>query len=390
MFTLRSAAFALVLLAAPLGAGEVKVGDKAPEIKVKDWFNSKGESLAALKDKIAIVEFWATWCGPCKTSIPHLVKLHEKYKEQGVVIMGLTDEPKEKVAAFVKQLKMTYPVGAGSASGADYGIETIPNAFIVVSGQVVWAGNPLNGLDAALEKVIGSVGQARAQLEAEGDLAKRLEQAKALAAQNQPGKALSILETMVASNKEPSPNLDAANQGIAELGAAGKKELDAALAKEPLEAQAALRAAAERWAGSKLGDEAKAHLAKLVATGEFKEAHTEARHDQQAKDLLAAAHAALERSDWGRALGLYEKLAHDFADTDEGKLAARKAAELKQDKKLIANLGSETEAKEQMVAAKAFIKYKALDEARAKLQEIVKDYPETETAKEAKVLLNDL
>ena len=71
------------------------VGDKAPGIDAKEWITTRGsigsgKIAEKIKGKIIIVEFWATWCPPCRTSIPHLVKLYSEYKDKGVVIIDLT------------------------------------------------------------------------------------------------------------------------------------------------------------------------------------------------------------------------------------------------------------------------------------------------------------
>ena len=132
----------------------IKVGDSAPEISAKGWLNTQGESLAANSKKLTVVEFWATWCPPCRASIPHLIEMNAKYKDKGVVIVGLSDEPLSKVKPFAEQIKMDYAVGAGSNSVAAYGVAGIPHAFIIADGKVIWHGHPMQGLDKAIEKAL--------------------------------------------------------------------------------------------------------------------------------------------------------------------------------------------------------------------------------------------
>lgn len=133
---------------------DVSVGQGAPEISATDWLNAPRLSLAKLRGKIAVVEFWATWCPPCRKTIPHLVELHKTYRDKGVVIIGLTDEPKSKVEPFAGQMGMTYAVGCGSQSKGVYGVRGIPHAFVVdVAGKVVWRGHPGgSGLEGAIEE----------------------------------------------------------------------------------------------------------------------------------------------------------------------------------------------------------------------------------------------
>lgn len=129
-------------------------GDIAPEITVRDWFNSEPITLESLRGKIVVLEFWATWCPPCRTSIPHLNKLNEEYKDKGVVIIGITQESKGKVKSFMERVPMEYIVGAnGGNTSQTYGVRGIPHAFIIdTKGIVRWDGHPMGGLDDAIEK----------------------------------------------------------------------------------------------------------------------------------------------------------------------------------------------------------------------------------------------
>ena len=157
---LITTALTIVLLTSSLAFSAVTVGKAAPEIKAGSWYNNsdKAVSLADLKGKVTVVEFWATWCPPCRKSIPHLNKLHKKYKDKGVVIIGLSNEKSDTVQKFVKKQDMKYIVGAGSKSGRAYGVKGIPTAFIVgPDGKLLWQGHPMNGLDAALEKAVKAI-----------------------------------------------------------------------------------------------------------------------------------------------------------------------------------------------------------------------------------------
>ena len=138
------------------GADAASRGPKAPEIQAAYWLNTAPLSLADLRGKIVVLEFWATWCPPCRTTIPHLVKMYKTYKDKGVVFVSLTNEPRRKVEPFAGKMGMVYPIGGDSPTGGVYGVRGIPHAFIIdASGAVVWQGHPMGGLQEAIEKQLG-------------------------------------------------------------------------------------------------------------------------------------------------------------------------------------------------------------------------------------------
>ena len=138
------------------------LGDPAAPLVISDWIKGPPVDLAAAKGKqIVVVEFWATWCAPCRTSIPHLTEMQKKFKD--VAFVGISDEDAPTVKKFVTKMgdKMDYTVAVDTdrKTSAGYmeafGIGGIPHAFIVdKQGNVVWNGHPMDGLEPALEEII--------------------------------------------------------------------------------------------------------------------------------------------------------------------------------------------------------------------------------------------
>jgi thiol-disulfide isomerase/thioredoxin len=139
------------------------IGDLAPKFQVGKWL--QGEPVDGFDtNHVYIVEFWATWCGPCKTSIPHLNDLWQEFKDKGVVVIGVDIwDNDSKVPAFVKKMgdKMTYrvalddnPVALDDESHQTNGFMAVhwlpatrgngvPTVFIVNKrGRIAWIGLP--------------------------------------------------------------------------------------------------------------------------------------------------------------------------------------------------------------------------------------------------------
>lgn len=155
------------------------VGDPAPSLKISEWV--KGEPVTEFqKGRVYVVEFWATWCPPCKKSIPHLTELQEKHKGS-VTVIGISakdgnGETIEKVRSYVEKAgdTMAYTVAFddGSQTNRAYMVAArqrgIPAAFVVdQEGKIAWIGHPMSGLDAVLEKL--TAGTFNAGADAKGE-----------------------------------------------------------------------------------------------------------------------------------------------------------------------------------------------------------------------------
>lgn len=115
-----------------LQAGTVNL-KKAPDFTLTSL--DKNEiKLSNYKGKVIILDFWASWCPPCKAEIPSFIELYKKYKEQGLAIIGiaLSDE-KYNIQAFAKNFKINYPIAMGNEKIVrDYGgIRGLPTTFII-------------------------------------------------------------------------------------------------------------------------------------------------------------------------------------------------------------------------------------------------------------------
>lgn len=154
----------------------LKVGDSAPKLQVGKWV--QGEAVKSLETgTVYIVEFWSTWCGPCRASIPHLNEIWKANKDKGLVVIGqnVWEEEESGVEKFVKKMgeKMTYRVALDDKSKDDKGAmakywmeaagqDGIPAAFVVdKAGKIAWVGHPMDGLDKVVEQVLAGTFDAK-------------------------------------------------------------------------------------------------------------------------------------------------------------------------------------------------------------------------------------
>lgn len=151
-------ALCTVLLSAQAATPTLTVGDPAPQLQTGKWI--QGDPVTEFESgKAYIVEFWATWCGPCRTTIPHLNQIANQFKDKGLVVIGqnVWEQDEDEVEPFVKKMgdKMTYRVALDDKEGSEKGKMAenwmaaagqngIPSAFLVdTKGLIAWIGHPM-------------------------------------------------------------------------------------------------------------------------------------------------------------------------------------------------------------------------------------------------------
>lgn len=126
-------AIAGLLLSTEPAAAVLQKGDKAPAIKMTTM-SGQPISLNNYKGYVLVMDFFATWCIPCKESIPHMNSLNRKYGKQGLQILGVSvDEGNEReVKSFIGERKISYPVAiADEDMQTEYGLRSIPTVYVI-------------------------------------------------------------------------------------------------------------------------------------------------------------------------------------------------------------------------------------------------------------------
>jgi len=137
-----------VIASSSVGQSSSSVGKKMPALKVRKWVSTEKVTQDQLQGRPYVVEFWATWCPPCRKSTPHLVALAKKYKPRDLLIIGVSRDragTESDVKKFYRDYKMSYPVAMDAGLGNQLEFDGIPYAFVVDhNNRIAWDGHPMD------------------------------------------------------------------------------------------------------------------------------------------------------------------------------------------------------------------------------------------------------
>jgi peroxiredoxin len=129
----------VLALSLPLVARAVDVGARQPELGLVDRAGQRVD-LQSLKGKVVLVDFWASWCAPCKEEMPVLERLYKKYKGQGLVVVGVSvDREESNVREFLKGMPVSFPIvhDKEHAVADRYAPPRMPSSYIVDRNGVI-------------------------------------------------------------------------------------------------------------------------------------------------------------------------------------------------------------------------------------------------------------
>ena len=165
---------------AALGIGARGEGSLAPDFELPTT-DGKTLKLSDYRGKAVLVNFWATWCGPCKIEMPWFVELQEQYGPQGLQIIGVSvDEgPREDVVKFAQEMKLNYPIVYGSNAVADSygGVPGLPTSFYVDrNGRIVATNSGLVSHSEIVKNIEKALAGAQPTMEEDGQPARKVPQ----------------------------------------------------------------------------------------------------------------------------------------------------------------------------------------------------------------------
>lgn len=143
-----------------------QLNQQFPPLEGVGWINGPGPTAEELKSKVMIVDAWAFWCGPCRMTIPSLLEIHEKYKDRGVIVVGMTAEgfdPKSLKLSndFVSKLQIPWPNVYGAIRPMQtLDVNQIPQLWVVdrnnniVFHEIGWSTDSPSHIEDAIEKAL--------------------------------------------------------------------------------------------------------------------------------------------------------------------------------------------------------------------------------------------
>jgi thiol-disulfide isomerase/thioredoxin len=288
-FSVISCCFALMCFAVLPSWADVNVGDH-PQLQFTDAIGKQPVDLQSLSGKMVVVDFWASWCGPCMQEAPHIVQINQKYAPQGLQMIGISlDADRAAMDGVIKDKGFAWPQYFDGQAWQNriaqaWGVNSIPQTFIISpQGEVLWRGHPAE-IDAALDKAMKDHPPQLVDPQTAAQANQTLDQVEAALATSKFAEAIKLLGQFPVAAK--------ADGKIAAREDADAKQLDAA-------ADAAL-AQADSLAASQKYVEAVAQYKSLVTamqgTDEGKKAQA-SLNKLRAEPAAASALAASARDD---------------------------------------------------------------------------------------------
>ena len=391
----------VLLLSVATARAVVQVGQPVTvQFKAVDGTNVSTE---ALKGKLVVLDFWATWCGPCMQMVPHMVEMNQKYQSKGVVIVGISlDADRAAMLQTIKQQGMTWPeyfdgAGWGNRFWKQYGANGIPFTILVgPDGTALWSGH------AAMleEQIVKALKEHPPQLVDPRTLAQArqlLDEGEQKLQAGDTRGALKLLSRVpIAARLDPDfatragdvqKKLETAGDSML---ADAQKMIDE---KQYVQAVPKLKELADALSGLPSGAKARKMLSDLGSNPDAKAALAQAEKNTKSDEALAAADKLRAEKKHELAYARYKEIVKAFAGSDAAASAETQVKKYEQDTAFITKVNGQAGATRAKAALSMALNYKNagnVELARKKYESVIHDFPGTSYAETARQALAEL
>jgi len=391
----------------PIALGAVEVGDKP----VLSFHAADGTpiNLTNLRGKIVVVDFWATWCGPCMAEADHMVSLKDQYESKGVQIIGISlDQSKNQMIKTAKEKGFTWPQYFDGKVwkndiGTEWGVNSIPATFIIgPEGDVLWKGHPAS-IDGPLAKTFKDHPPRLLDPKALADATATLDKVESAIKTGDFSSAIRTFAKVSPDAKAEStlaPRVESVQKQLEDYATKSMDDAEKLIdQKEFGQAITKLRDVS-RLVGLPAAAEASKRLSAVLAMPEAKaqidaadKADKEKERAARGSDALIAAQKLQAAKKDDQAYIQFKSIVSSFANTPAAAAAAEEVAKYEKDQafvKRVSGAAVDSKAKAALSMANSYKESGKSDLARQKYQWVIDQFPNTSYSETAKKELKDL